>query len=52
LAYLSYYFFQNGFVLGILIVFIQANYHDFIANDEWPQFTPQFTELPGLEAML
>jgi len=46
--------------LGVLIVLtfqvsivIKSNCHDFIAIDEWPQFTPpQSTRLSGLGEML
>jgi len=44
--------------LGVLIVFTvssfsKSDFLDFIANDEWPQFTrPQSTGLSDLAAML
>jgi len=44
--------------LGLLIAFTVSSFNksdclDFIANDEWPQFTqPQFTKLSGLGEML
>jgi len=44
--------------LGVLIVFTVSSFNesdclDFIANNEWPQFSqPQSTGLSGLEEML